>query len=435
MKFLSVPRLQKLSSLLESLDIGDTILHCKIEAYSCKLAGVDKQIGKQIEKSIQKQLSTSPQLQAANSPLGPITNSNTRKLLISLITTMNASFLDYDFTNLQPEQFSVEPHSELVINYINNLWLNQYESLNPGIKAEFWAAINETIELNDCEIYSYTPDLDSELSSGKLFIVNYFFYNKKAKKILFLRSHGVSKLHAINSINDEDEMSENVENSAENSDFEISEGEFDSAEDNMSQFELENLDNNNNISNNNENNNISSKMDESKDQAAINASRARRDRSAAHQQANASAQKQRKKRAVDTQKAAKKGKTKQKGKSKAQISANNASNSDNMALATPNEAHNVEKPLKLRSYVPRDPTLLSSAAILPTHSSTVEFIDSQLKSTIASALNDSNTDVLLEIVPAEPNSDLKRMLQPSLDELHIKTQQKIRELVQEKMQQ
>jgi hypothetical protein len=98
MKFLSVPRLQRLSSLLQHVDLGDHIIHARVEAYSCKAAGDDKRLGKQLERQLSEELAHSPpSMSPTMSPLGPLTDSNTRKLLISLITTMNASFPDYDF--------------------------------------------------------------------------------------------------------------------------------------------------------------------------------------------------------------------------------------------------------------------------------------------------------------------------------------------------
>ena len=41
----------------------------------------------------------------ASSPLGPIQSSHMRKLFVSLISTMNASFPDYDFCDVGPESF------------------------------------------------------------------------------------------------------------------------------------------------------------------------------------------------------------------------------------------------------------------------------------------------------------------------------------------
>lgn len=59
----------------------------------------------------------------------------------------------------------------------------QYQSLRQAL----WSAIDDEIHLNDCDIYSYNPDLNSDPygESGCLWSFNYFFYNKKLKRIVF----------------------------------------------------------------------------------------------------------------------------------------------------------------------------------------------------------------------------------------------------------
>ena len=37
MKYLTVPRLQKLSAMMQAVDVGDRIIHARVEAYSCQL--------------------------------------------------------------------------------------------------------------------------------------------------------------------------------------------------------------------------------------------------------------------------------------------------------------------------------------------------------------------------------------------------------------
>ena len=49
-----------------------------------------------LEQKYQDELATSPQ-HYSSSPMGPLTDSASRRLLIDLISTMNASFPDYDF--------------------------------------------------------------------------------------------------------------------------------------------------------------------------------------------------------------------------------------------------------------------------------------------------------------------------------------------------
>ena len=208
MKFLSVPRLQRLSSLLSHVDLGDVIVHARVEAYSCKPAGDDKRVGKQIERQLSSELAHSPHLSPTMSPLGPLTDIHTRKLLISLITTMNASFPDYDFSNLRAEQFERELSPHTAVTALNSLFLAALDSQQPGIRDEFWAAVGETVDMGGCELYRYMPNTDSDIDEGALWSSHYFFFHRKEKKVVFVSASAQSKLHGDELLDDEDDEDE-----------------------------------------------------------------------------------------------------------------------------------------------------------------------------------------------------------------------------------
>lgn len=56
-----------------------------------------------------------------------------------------------------------------------------------------WKTIDDEIQLNDCDIYSYNPDLNSDPfgEPGSLWSFNYFFYNKKLKRIVFFTCRAI----------------------------------------------------------------------------------------------------------------------------------------------------------------------------------------------------------------------------------------------------
>ena len=83
-----------------------------------KRAGDDKKLSKMLEQQLIEELATSPGT-LSSSPLGPLSESSTRTLLIDLIITMIASFPDYDFSALRPEQFQRNRDLGAVINHIN----------------------------------------------------------------------------------------------------------------------------------------------------------------------------------------------------------------------------------------------------------------------------------------------------------------------------
>uniref|UniRef100_A0A8D8C5G9 Repressor of RNA polymerase III transcription MAF1 homolog n=1 Tax=Culex pipiens TaxID=7175 RepID=A0A8D8C5G9_CULPI len=90
-------------------------------------------------------------------------------------------------------EFSKEPSLQWVLNSIeSNLSAvagDQYHK----IRTALWSTIEDEISLNDCDIYSYNPDLNSDPfgEPGCLWSFNYFFYNKKLKRIVFFTCRAI----------------------------------------------------------------------------------------------------------------------------------------------------------------------------------------------------------------------------------------------------
>ncbi|CAH0482452.1 unnamed protein product [Peronospora belbahrii] len=188
MKYLEEPQLSWLNSILSNYEIGDRVLNGKLETYSCKKAGSDKRLAKNLELYYQQEIEAAA---AANlvgsSPLGPIASPATRKLLINLISTMNASFPDYDFSAVKPEQFRKEPDFRIPLQRINHDLAELLDAEGNGFVEKMWEGVAEAIKLDECDVYSYIPDMDSgdPFSDGNLWSFNYFFYNKVQKKVLY----------------------------------------------------------------------------------------------------------------------------------------------------------------------------------------------------------------------------------------------------------
>lgn len=147
-------------------------------------------------------------------PLGALTSPATRKLLISLICTLNASLPDYDFSDLRPDHFHNEPDTNSVCSSINTFILDPIDAQTPNFKTKFWKALDEIMIINDCEIYSYAPPDDDDLRIGKLWAVNYFWFNKTEKKVAILSASAESKLRSplprmgVSSMGDTDDLEE-----------------------------------------------------------------------------------------------------------------------------------------------------------------------------------------------------------------------------------
>ena len=211
MKYLEIESLQKVTAFLSDRKVGARVLDGRVEAFSCKAAGDDKKLMKRLEQTMLEELATSPKPDVtAASPLGSLTDASTRTLLIRLISTLNASFPDYDFSTAKADDFVKEPDTRRVVFNINKA-LSDVTTESAGFTEQLWGAINEVIKLPECSVYSYIPDLDEDpLSTGTLWSFNYFFVNNTEKKIVFFTCLARSKNAARAATKrSEDDLSDN----------------------------------------------------------------------------------------------------------------------------------------------------------------------------------------------------------------------------------
>lgn len=183
-----------------------------IDSYSCKKTGNDKKLYKYLNTDVGRSPSDmevlSPpesqlqhQHQLGLTPTSPSRQLScpddndadriSRKMLFTLLSTLNAAFPDYDFSQVKSSEFSREPNLSYVIDDVNtNLTTSLGEDFT-NISVGLWTAIEEEIRLRECEIYSYNPDMESDpfVEEGCLWSFNYLFYNKHLKRIVFIKFH------------------------------------------------------------------------------------------------------------------------------------------------------------------------------------------------------------------------------------------------------
>ncbi|KYR01316.1 repressor of RNA polymerase III transcription [Tieghemostelium lacteum] len=217
------------NSKLSTVDIGEGIFTSSIECYSCKTDGTEKKLYKSLDKELetlgqqqqQQQLSTSnggsfnntnllhifsnnnhnnnsnnntnnniPISLSPNplkhelisvSPFGPMSSSASRKVMIYLIQTLNASFVDYDFNDSKPNQFRLEPNQNLVRNSIDTSLLNVIGDYNSELKDKLWSSIDSAIETEKSVIYSYIPEYPDPFTEDGVVIL--FFKGKLISKL------------------------------------------------------------------------------------------------------------------------------------------------------------------------------------------------------------------------------------------------------------
>jgi hypothetical protein len=127
--------------LIFSSEMGGYRLDGRIETFSCKRAGDDKKLSKVLEAKIVEDLNITPPTRVRSTSLGDLNEVSTRRLLIDLISTLNASFPDYDFSTATPEVF-VQRDLKVVLHSVNAS-LAELTTSNPSVLEEMWKIIDE----------------------------------------------------------------------------------------------------------------------------------------------------------------------------------------------------------------------------------------------------------------------------------------------------
>lgn len=178
MKFLDCPRLSLITSSFDDAIFGDRLVRGQTEAYSCKLAGDDKSLLKKLASDIQKENLTIPWVPE----LAP-TKSAGLRLLVNFLSAMNASFPEYDFSEIGAEAFTVTK-LDTAVKYANRNLATLYAT-NPGTISDLWAAIDEVIALRECKVVVFNPDNpDTHPYSEALWSYIFIFYNPKLHRMV-----------------------------------------------------------------------------------------------------------------------------------------------------------------------------------------------------------------------------------------------------------
>jgi hypothetical protein len=208
MKFLETAALARLNGFLSHVDVGDYVVHGDLEAYSCKLAGLDKKLSRSLEADVAE--GSSPQ-DMGKSPMGPLSEASSRKTLIYLILTLNHTYPDYDFSLLRAHHFrkeaSVKAIEETVASAlleVSRIWDSMPGYSDCSFADSLWSAMDEAICLPECDVYSYKSDGEDDPfgEAGNIWSFNYFLYNRKQKRVLYFSCRGVSKTAASDESSD-----------------------------------------------------------------------------------------------------------------------------------------------------------------------------------------------------------------------------------------
>lgn len=132
--------------------------------------------------------STANPTMLSSSPFGPLDQPHSRKIFAYLISVLNASDPDHDFSSLQPEDFKRELSSTSVINSFNNVLFG----LGMPVPPRLWEVLDDLIDLKEANIYSHSPpQLFLADEPGTMWSMMWFFFNKRRKRVAFLHLKAV----------------------------------------------------------------------------------------------------------------------------------------------------------------------------------------------------------------------------------------------------
>ncbi|KAL0538701.1 hypothetical protein IC582_022856 [Cucumis melo] len=202
MKFLEYTPFDRLNDFLSHLNLGERTIKGCLEAYSCKHTGIDKKLSLSLENEILDYLGKSSDADSS-SPDEFLLSRSSRKTLIYLVLTLNHVYPDYDFSAMQAHQFFTEESWDSFKQIFDAYMLEASKEWNEnnegGSLLEMtYKALDEAVKLAECEIYSYNPnsDADPSIERGAIWSFNFFFYNRKLKRVVSFRFWCLSTLVA-----------------------------------------------------------------------------------------------------------------------------------------------------------------------------------------------------------------------------------------------
>lgn len=183
-----------------------------IESFFCfigKHTGTDRKLSISLEHEILDYLGQSADSDPP-SPVDYLSSRSSRKTLIYLVLTLGHMYPDYDFSPVRTHLFFKEEEWDTFKQMFETYLFEAAEEwavVNGGnsLLETMSKAIDEVVKLGECEVYSYNPDFDGDpfLEKGAIWSFNFFFYNRKLKRIVSFRCCCLSNLAADGFIGNE----------------------------------------------------------------------------------------------------------------------------------------------------------------------------------------------------------------------------------------
>ena len=101
-------------------------------------------------------------------------------------------------SDIKPDAFSKVPALSIIVNRVDNMLLIHLGDplVSEKVGNAIWLAIDDVVTLQDCDLYSFHPDKDTEpdAEEGNLWSFYFFFFHRKLKRMIFFTSRSVSLL-------------------------------------------------------------------------------------------------------------------------------------------------------------------------------------------------------------------------------------------------
>eukprot|EP00768_Dysnectes_brevis_P007568 gnl/Dysnectes_brevis/6441_a9998_533.p1 GENE.gnl/Dysnectes_brevis/6441_a9998_533~~gnl/Dysnectes_brevis/6441_a9998_533.p1 ORF type:complete len:266 (-),score=27.16 gnl/Dysnectes_brevis/6441_a9998_533:63-839(-) len=232
MRYIDIQAFHDVVELIADCSASGLRIQTKLELYSIKQFKDEKRLEKSLDthiSSMSSQLAethsslygTSPSLHGSSPPshysysshsppgatapgswthslikhsvFGDLSERVNRKTFIYLLHTLNASFIDYDFSSILPSAFKKISLQEAQ-TAINTALMSSVKDF-ATVRRRLWAAILSVFQFPlRTEVYTLDvrPDQDPFLAEG-VWSINYFIYSKQSKRVLLLafRAHEV----------------------------------------------------------------------------------------------------------------------------------------------------------------------------------------------------------------------------------------------------
>ncbi|EGD80681.1 hypothetical protein PTSG_01271 [Salpingoeca rosetta] len=227
MKLLEIPELATLSSEWTGLR-SDCRLICSIQAFSCKKAGEDKKLYKQLagEGDMEELVMLAPPgvvSAAVGMVAAPASSTRSqdeeeqaycsKKTLYFLKSTLNAAYSpDYDFSHAKGAEFALVPSADVARQHISAVLSPVLGRAYTSRSGELWSTLDSLISLADCDVFLYCGDSQDDpfTEEGTTWSFAYLFFNKKLKRMILFTAISLSISAPLHELENKDDLPEDL---------------------------------------------------------------------------------------------------------------------------------------------------------------------------------------------------------------------------------